>query len=56
MKVEVIIEVNINGAGYREIIELPDSATEAEIEEAANDVFRNHCSYGYTILDEDEHE
>lgn len=53
MKVEVVVEVNRIGANYIEIIELPDNATEEEIQEAVEEVFYYHCSYGYTVLDKD---
>lgn len=52
-KIEVTIETAWTGANETVEIEMPDDATQEEIEEAARDEFFNMCNYGWAeITDE----
>lgn len=55
-QVRVNIETNWVGASEEVIIEVEDDATEAEIAEAAHEEFMNYCSYGYSVIGEEEDE
>lgn len=46
-KFRVCIETNWAGVGEIEYFEMPDDATDEEIEEEAREVFYNYCNYGY---------
>lgn len=55
-QVRVNIETNWVGASEEVIIEVDDDATEEEIAEAAHEEFMNYCSYGYSVIGEEEDE
>lgn len=54
MKVLVTIETAWVGASEEVEIELDDDASEEEIAEAAHEEFLNYCSYGWSIIDNQE--
>lgn len=53
-QVRVNIETSWVGASEEIIIEVDDDATEEEIAEAAHEEFLNYCSYGYSVIGEEE--
>ena len=50
----VDIDRGLAGQDMTEYIELPGHETEEEKEELARDVFQDHCSYGWSVVDESE--
>lgn len=50
--IRVSIETGIAGGETTEIVELDDTATLKDMEEAARDEFFNRCSYGWSECDE----
>ncbi|WP_210453503.1 DUF7167 family protein [Pantoea ananatis] len=55
-QVRVTIETAWVGASEEVIIEVEDDATEQDVADAAHEEFLNYCSYGYSVIGEEEDE
>lgn len=54
--IRVVIEDGTASGVTVEIVELDDSASQSDMEEAARDEFFNRCSYGWSECDEEGNE
>lgn len=52
-KFEVYIETTWSGVGATESFEMPEDATEEEIQDEAREIFSNYCSYGYREIEDE---
>lgn len=52
-KFRIDIETTWVGAGETDFFEVPDDATEEDIEESAKDIFFTYCNYGFEEVKED---
>lgn len=53
-KFRIDIETAWAGIGEVEYFEMPDNATEEDIEDEAKEFFFNYCNYGYSEVKEEE--
>lgn len=52
-KFRVHIETPFAGQEITDVFEMPEDATEEEIQDVARDMFFNHCNYGVEELKEE---
>lgn len=53
-KINVYIDTTWAGIGEVETVEVPDNATNEEIDEVAREVFYSYCSFGWGDVEDEE--